>query len=245
MSAHVIFVHDDPDFVEKLRERYGRQGIKWHIPGAERALRALETEHFEILITRVRFAIRQPNGAALARMARMKWPGTKVVFTATTDNVEYTEGLGARSLQPRSTLLSSSPRSPTYRPSKEQTLPFSSGVCGPDRIGHFRAARSKRLRRPDGACPRRLMLDFRVELGAEQKHYYRNPHPGHKPDDRAQRAISFVEAPKIRCIPREQRRSGKSSDGGKSTTPGDPLPARFRTARAVPVDQRQRYRDQH
>jgi hypothetical protein len=28
MSAHVIFVHDDPDFIEKLRERYGRQGIK-------------------------------------------------------------------------------------------------------------------------------------------------------------------------------------------------------------------------
>jgi hypothetical protein len=24
----------------------------------------------------------------------MKWPGTKVVFTVTTDNVEYTEGLG-------------------------------------------------------------------------------------------------------------------------------------------------------
>jgi hypothetical protein len=86
-------VHDDPDFIEKLRERYGRQGIKWHIPGADGALRALETEHFEILITRVRFAIGQPNGAALARMARMKRPGTKVVFTATTENVEYT-GLG-------------------------------------------------------------------------------------------------------------------------------------------------------
>jgi hypothetical protein len=28
MSAHVIFVHDDPDFIEKLSERYGRQGIK-------------------------------------------------------------------------------------------------------------------------------------------------------------------------------------------------------------------------
>jgi hypothetical protein len=70
------------------------RALKWHIPGADGALRALETEHFEILITCVRFAIRQPNGAALARMARMKRPGTKVVFTAATENVEYTEGLG-------------------------------------------------------------------------------------------------------------------------------------------------------
>ena len=36
----------------------------------------------------------KPNGAALARMVRMKRPGTKVVFIALKETEPYTEGLG-------------------------------------------------------------------------------------------------------------------------------------------------------
>lgn len=64
------------------------------------ALRALETEHFEILITRVRFPIGQSNRVALVRMARMKRPSIKVVFTVVAELVEYTEGLGEAVIAP-------------------------------------------------------------------------------------------------------------------------------------------------
>jgi len=78
--------------------RLSRGGLAGHKVATFRepmgALRALETEHFEILITRVRFPIGQPNGVALVRMARMKRPSIKVVFTVVAELVEYTEGLG-------------------------------------------------------------------------------------------------------------------------------------------------------
>jgi hypothetical protein len=35
-----------------------------------------------------------PHGVALARIARVKRPEIKVVFTAAAENVEYTEGIG-------------------------------------------------------------------------------------------------------------------------------------------------------
>jgi DNA-binding NtrC family response regulator len=58
------------------------------------ALTALENARFEILITRVRFPPGRPNGVALARMALLKRPGIKVVFTLAPENVEYAEDLG-------------------------------------------------------------------------------------------------------------------------------------------------------
>jgi hypothetical protein len=89
------------------------------------------------------------------------------------------------------------------------------------------------------------MLDFRIELGADQNHDCRHPHPGHKADDRAERTIGFVKASEIRCIPREQGGSGELCGGGECATPADPFPPRFCTARAIPVDHRQPYRDKH
>jgi hypothetical protein len=53
-------------------------------------------------------------------------------------------------------------------------------------VSHLRAASAERLRWADRAFARGLMLDFRIELGADQHHNYRQPHPGHKSDDSAE-----------------------------------------------------------
>jgi hypothetical protein len=75
MPAKVIFVHDDPEFIE-------------------RAAAALSAGWAQ----------------ALARMARVKRPAIKVVFTAAAENVEYTEGIGEAVTAAPSICLSSSLR---------------------------------------------------------------------------------------------------------------------------------------
>ena len=95
MSANIIFVHDDPQFIKEAAAALrlaGHKVVTFREP--MEALGALETEYFDILITRVRFPIGQPNGVALARMARMKRPSIKLVFTVVPEYVEYTEELG-------------------------------------------------------------------------------------------------------------------------------------------------------
>jgi hypothetical protein len=66
-----------------------------------------------------------------------------------------------------------------------------------------------------------------------------------EPDNGAKRATDFVEGAKICCIPGEQGGGGKPGDCCKRAAPGDPLPARFSTARAVPIDQSEPERDEH
>ena len=54
------------------------------------ALAALEAAQWlELLITRVIFPPGQPNGVALAIMARVKKPGVKVLFAALPETREY------------------------------------------------------------------------------------------------------------------------------------------------------------
>jgi hypothetical protein len=48
----------------------------------------------EVLITRVRFPPKKPNGIALALMARHKRPGIKVLFTARPEFAQHAEGVG-------------------------------------------------------------------------------------------------------------------------------------------------------
>jgi DNA-binding NtrC family response regulator len=95
MSANIIFVHDDPEFLEEAAAALRLAGHKvdtfWD---PMEALCALETTPFEILITRARFPIGQPNGVALARMSRMKRPSIKLVFTVAAEYAEYTEEFG-------------------------------------------------------------------------------------------------------------------------------------------------------
>jgi len=95
MPATVIMVHDDPSFVEEAATALRSAGhdiVTFADP--TQALTALENRPFEILVTRVRFPAGQPNGVALARMARLKRPGIEVLFTVAAENIEYTEGLG-------------------------------------------------------------------------------------------------------------------------------------------------------
>jgi DNA-binding NtrC family response regulator len=95
MSANIILVHDDPEFIEAAAEalKLADHNVTT-FRGTMEALDALDTAHFEILITRVRFPVGQPNGVALARMARMKQPSIKVAFTIAAEYVEDTKGLG-------------------------------------------------------------------------------------------------------------------------------------------------------
>jgi CheY-like chemotaxis protein len=66
MSADIIFVYDDPEFIERAAAalRPGHKVVTSREP--MEALDALETAPLEILITRVRFPIGQPHGVALA-----------------------------------------------------------------------------------------------------------------------------------------------------------------------------------
>jgi DNA-binding NtrC family response regulator len=95
MAANVIMVHDDPRFIEEAAAALRLAGHELTtFADPNQALTALEHTPFEILITRVRFLPGRPNGVSLARMARLKRPGIKVLFTVAAENIEYTEGLG-------------------------------------------------------------------------------------------------------------------------------------------------------
>ena len=101
MPANIILVHDDPEFIEgavAALSLAGHKVVAFREP--MEALNALETAQFEILITRARFPVGQPNGVALAQMARMKRPWIKVVFTVAAENLEHTEGIGEAVIAP-------------------------------------------------------------------------------------------------------------------------------------------------
>jgi DNA-binding LytR/AlgR family response regulator len=60
-----------------------------------KALDAIEaSSRVRVLVTRVMFGSSKPNGVALARMIRVKRPGTKVVFVAREEYAPQAEGLG-------------------------------------------------------------------------------------------------------------------------------------------------------
>ena len=54
----------------------------------------LNSSHIELLITRVRFPDITPNGVALGRMARIRRPGIKVLFTSFPDVHEHIDDVG-------------------------------------------------------------------------------------------------------------------------------------------------------
>jgi DNA-binding NtrC family response regulator len=96
MPASVMVVHDDLDFVERLTTALrlaGNDAISFIDSMA--ALDALyATIRLEVLVTGVRFVPGKINGVALARMARSKRHGVRVLFTALPEFEEYAEGLG-------------------------------------------------------------------------------------------------------------------------------------------------------
>jgi DNA-binding NtrC family response regulator len=96
MPASIVIVHDDLDFVDQLTMALRLAGydvVSFVDPMA--ALNDLDTSHWlEVLVTRAFFGLGKMNGVALARMARSKRPGIRVLFTALPKFADYAEGLG-------------------------------------------------------------------------------------------------------------------------------------------------------
>jgi len=96
MTARLFIVHDDPSFSQEVRaalEAAGHTVADFDDPMV--ALDALESAHqIELLITRANFGPGKLNGIALARMARIKQPDVRVLFTAISEYESHAEGLG-------------------------------------------------------------------------------------------------------------------------------------------------------
>ena len=96
MPARIVVAHDDPGFVDNTVMALRAAGYDVAAFGdSMSAFAALEAaDRVEVLITRLLFPEGQPNGVALGLMARMKRPGIKVLFVASQDMEEHTEGVG-------------------------------------------------------------------------------------------------------------------------------------------------------
>ena len=96
MPARIVVVHDEPKFRDSVVTALQAAGYDTKaFAGSMEALDALETaQRIELLITRVTFPEGTPNGVALARMARVKKRGVRVLFAARDENREHTEGVG-------------------------------------------------------------------------------------------------------------------------------------------------------
>jgi DNA-binding NtrC family response regulator len=95
MPAAVLVVHEQSTrelAVSALRAAY-IEAVGFADPMV--ALDAIEaSSRVRVLVTRVMFGPNKLNGVALARMVRVKWPGTKVMFIALEEYAPHTEGLG-------------------------------------------------------------------------------------------------------------------------------------------------------
>ena len=101
MPARVVVVHDDPTFADPLAALLGAGQDVALFTDPMAALDALDTaQTIEVLVTRVRFASGQPHGIALARMARIKRPGIRVLFVARPEFAVDAAGLGTFMARP-------------------------------------------------------------------------------------------------------------------------------------------------
>ena len=105
MPARIVVVHDNSDFVQSVVASLQAAGYDTvAFSDSMSGIDALEhPKRIELLITRVRFPEGTPNGAALARMARLKRPGIKVLFTSFPEVRQHTDGLGEFLARPLST----------------------------------------------------------------------------------------------------------------------------------------------
>jgi DNA-binding NtrC family response regulator len=96
MPARILVVHDDPEFTECTAAALVAAGHDVSVmTSSMSAIEALnDARQIEVLVTRVVFPDGQPNGVALALMARVKKPGVKVLFAARPETQEHTEGVG-------------------------------------------------------------------------------------------------------------------------------------------------------
>jgi DNA-binding NtrC family response regulator len=96
VPARIVMVHDDEAFLTAAASALtaaGYDAALFSDPMA--ALDVLiEVRTAELLITRIEFGPGKPNGVALARIARVKRPGIKILFTASPEHAEHAAGLG-------------------------------------------------------------------------------------------------------------------------------------------------------
>jgi hypothetical protein len=97
MPARIVVALNEPGFADEAEAMLRGQGYDAKaLPDSMAALEALEGAYLiELLVTCPNFPDRKPNGVALARMARTKRPGIKVLFVGPPELEHFTEGLGA------------------------------------------------------------------------------------------------------------------------------------------------------
>jgi len=96
MLTHVVLAHNEVVFLRACEFSLGHAGyIVEAFDNSMSALSRLEQpDHVEVLVTRTQFPRGQPNGVALANMARMHKPSIKVVITSVPELAAQGEGLG-------------------------------------------------------------------------------------------------------------------------------------------------------
>src|SRR5690349_1442166 len=96
MPARVVIVHDTPEFLTELVAAVRLAGYDvTAFADPMIALNDLDADHHvDVLITRIQFRAGKPNGIALARMARVKCPGIRIVFTALPEFAQLAADLG-------------------------------------------------------------------------------------------------------------------------------------------------------
>ena len=96
MPGQIVVVHDDAEFLEENVTTLQCAG--YDVVAFTDSMTAtdvlLNSSHIELLITRVRFPDNTPNGVALGRMARIRRPGIKVLFTSFPDVHEHIDDVG-------------------------------------------------------------------------------------------------------------------------------------------------------
>jgi DNA-binding NtrC family response regulator len=94
MPARIVIVHDDIEFLKENVTTL--QSAGYDVVALADSMAAtdalLNPRHIGLLITRVRFPDNTPNGVALGRMARIKRPGIKILFTSFVH--EHIDGVG-------------------------------------------------------------------------------------------------------------------------------------------------------
>jgi two-component system NtrC family response regulator len=104
MPAHVVLVHDDQRFLSDAETALVNAGYKVKaLDNPNAVLMILDTETpVDLLITRVQFGSGKKHGISLARMARTKRPGIKILFAAMADFEEHASGVGEFLVMPAS-----------------------------------------------------------------------------------------------------------------------------------------------
>ena len=96
MSARVVLVHDEAEFIQNATEHLLRVGYDVvSYDDSMAALNAIEaTDGVDLVITRVGMPAGTPNGISLFQVLRNTRPRLVVVFVGHPDREQFTDGIG-------------------------------------------------------------------------------------------------------------------------------------------------------